>query len=65
MAVVRSRFLKLEREHVEYVRDCLCYTAAAIGNIKAYTPAALYNAPVTCGQYYAALVSRDMTEKNL
>lgn len=58
-ALVRSRFLKLEREHVEYVRDCLCNTTAAIGNIKAYTLAALYNAPATMGQYYAALVSRD------
>ena len=58
-ALVRSRFLKLEREHVEYVRDCLCHTTAAIGNIKAYTLAALYNAPATMGQYYAALVSSD------
>lgn len=58
-AVVRSRFLKLESEHIEYVRDCLCNTTAAIGNIKAYTLAALYNAPATCGQYYASLVSHD------
>ena len=57
---IRSRFLKLEREHIEYVRDCLCNTTSAIGNIKAYTLAALYNAPVTCGQYYASLVSRDL-----
>lgn len=59
-AVVRSRFLKLNREHVEYVRDCLGHTTAAIGNIKAYTLAALYNAPVTMGQYYTALASRDL-----
>ena len=60
-ALVRSRFLKLEREHVEYVRDCLCHvTTAIIGNIKAYTLAALYNAPATMEQYYAALVSHDM-----
>ncbi len=64
-ALVRSRFLKLERKHVEYVRDCLCHATTAIGNIKAYTLAALYNAPVTCEQYYAALVSRDMTNKDL
>lgn len=61
-AVVRSRFLKLEREHIEYVRDCLFNTTAAIGNIKAYTLAALYNAPVTMGQYYSALVSHDLRE---
>ena len=62
-ALVRSRFLKLEREHILYVRDCLCHAAAAIGNIKAYTLAALYNAPATMGQYYASLVSRDFAEK--
>ena len=31
-----------------------------IGNIKAYTMAALYNAPVTMRQYYTSLVSHDM-----
>lgn len=60
-AVVCSRFLKLNREHVEYVRDCLCSTTAAIGNIKAYTLAALYNAPATMGQYYSALASHDIS----
>ena len=59
-AAVRSRFLKLNREHVEYVRDCLCHAASPIGNIKAYTLAALYNAPSTMEQYYAALASHDL-----
>ena len=59
-AEVRSRFLKLERAHILYVRDCLCTTPAAIGNIKAYTLAALYNAPVTMTQYYAALACHDL-----
>lgn len=59
-AVVRSRFLKLNREHVEYVRDCLDHTTVAIGNIKAYTLAALYNAPVTIGQYYVSLANYDL-----
>ncbi len=59
-AAVRSRFLKLNRHHIEYVRDCLASTTSPIGNIKAYTLAALYNAPATMDQYYAALVSRDL-----
>ena len=59
-AAVRSRFLKLGREHAEYVRDCLRNTTAAIGNIKAYTLAALYNAPATMEQYYISLVSHDL-----
>lgn len=57
--VVRSRFLKLNSEHIGYVLDCMKQTASSIGNIKAYTLAALYNAPVTMGQYYTALVNRD------
>ncbi|MDE6454762.1 MAG: replication initiator A domain-containing protein, partial [Dysosmobacter sp.] len=61
-AMVRSRFLKLEREHILYVRDCLCSTSTVIRNIKAYTLTALYSAPATMGQYYAALVSYDFTQ---
>ena len=60
--VVKSRFLKLNRDHIGYVRDCLCSTTAAIANIKAYTLAALYNAPVTMGQYYTSLASHDLAE---
>ena len=64
-ALVRKRFLSLNREHILYVRDCVSSTVGHIGNIKAYTLTALYNAPATMDQYYAALVSRDMavTEK--
>lgn len=58
--VVKSRFLKLNREHIEYVLDSLNRTTTRIKNIKAYTLAALYNAPATIGQYYASLVSHDM-----
>lgn len=61
---VRDRFLKLEREHVLYIRDCLCSTTTAIGNIKAYILTALYNAPATIGQYYTALVSHDLRNGN-
>ena len=58
--VVKSRFLKLNSEHIGYVMDSLKSNTAKIGNIKAYTLAALYNAPVTMGQYYTSLVSHDM-----
>jgi len=60
--VVKSRFLKLNREHITYVRDCLCAATVAIGNIRAYTLAVLYNAPVTMGQYYTSLASHDLAE---
>ena len=62
-AVVRSRFLKLDREHILYVRDCLCTTTSTIRNIKAYSLAALYNAPLTKEQYYTSLASRDTARK--
>ena len=55
-SMVRSRFLNLEREHIEYVRDCLYARANVIRNIKAYILTTLYNAPVTIEQYYVALV---------
>ncbi|NBJ74207.1 replication initiator A domain-containing protein, partial [Neglecta sp. X4] len=58
--VVKSRFLKLNSEHIGYVMDSLKSNTAKIGNINAYTLAALYNAPVTMGQYYTSLVSHDM-----
>ena len=59
---VRRRLLQLDRSHVEYVRDCLGSGSGPVGNIKAYTLAALYNAPVTMDQYYDALVLRDYPE---
>lgn len=58
--VVKSRFLKLNSEHIRYVMDCLDKTTAQIGNIRAYTLSALFNAPVTISQYYASLVQHDM-----
>ena len=33
-----------------------------IRNIKAYTLAALYNAPTTIGQFYASLVNHDLAQ---
>ena len=58
--VVKGRFLKLTREHIAYVLESLSQNTTLVKNIKAYTLAALYNAPVTISQYYASLVSHDM-----
>ena len=60
--VVKSQFLKLNRDHIDYVLTCMNNNTALIRNIKAYTLAALYNSPNTIGQYYASLVSHDMAE---
>jgi len=60
--VVKGQFLKLNRDHIDYVLTCMNNNPTLIRNIKAYTLAALYNAPNTIGQYYASLVSHDMAE---
>ena len=56
---VRARFAQLNISHVEYVLDALQNTTTQIRNIRAYLLTALYNAPVTMGQYYAAAVRHD------
>lgn len=60
--LARSRFLKLDREHILYVMEAMRRNTAQVGNIRAYTLSALYNAPVTMGQYYASQVSHDMAQ---
>ena len=60
--VVKSRFLKLNCEHIAYVLDSLNQNTTLVKNIKAYTLAALYNAPTTISQYYASLVSHDLAQ---
>ena len=58
--VVKSRFLKLDSSHIEYVMGCMDKNTTLVGNIRAYTLSALFNAPVTISQYYTSLVSHDM-----
>ena len=58
--VVKSRFMKLDRSHVQYVMDCMRDNTTYVRNIKKYLLAALYNAPVTIGNYYSSLVQHDM-----
>lgn len=57
---VRSRFLKLTGEHMEYVRDRVAENAGEVRNIRGYMLAALYNAPATMGTYYRQQVRHDM-----
>jgi len=56
---VRSKFLKLDMEHIDFVLDCLQKNTTEIRNIKKYLLAALFNASSTISNYYAALVSHD------
>lgn len=58
--VVKSRFLKLGAEHIQYVLDCLKDNPPRIRNIKQYLLATLYNAPLTIENYYAAQIDHDL-----
>ena len=58
--VVKSRFLKIDSSHIEYVLDRMRENTTYVRNIKKYLLAALYNAPVTMDSYYTSLVSHDL-----
>ncbi len=58
--LVKSRFLKLNSGHVEYVMNCMRETVTKITNIRAYLITALYNAPSTMSHYYQQEVQHDM-----
>lgn len=58
--VVKSRFLKINSGHVEYVFDCIDNNTTKVGNIKAYLLTALYNAPATMDSYYRVEVNHDL-----
>ncbi|MBP3881913.1 MAG: replication initiator protein A [Lachnospiraceae bacterium] len=58
--VVKSRFMKLDYGHIQYVLDCIHDNTTDIRNIKAYMLTTLYNAPITIDHYYQAKVNHDM-----
>ena len=58
--IVKSKFMKLDGEHIRYVLACFLENTTKVRNIKQYLLAALYNAPMTIGSYYTALVNHDM-----
>jgi hypothetical protein len=57
--VVKSRMLKLDFTHIEYVLECLDKNTTDIRNIKSYLLTAIFNAPTTIGSYYKAQVNHD------
>lgn len=57
--VVKSRLLKLNSEHIRFVMDGMRQNTTKIRNIKQYLLAALFNAPITIGNYYTAMVNHD------
>lgn len=59
-AVVKSRFMKLNAEHIRYVLKCLSENTTKVRNIRQYLLTALYNAPATIRPFYQAWVNNDM-----
>lgn len=59
--IVRSRFMKLNAEHIRYVMDCFKENTTKIRNIRQYMLTTIYNAPTTIDTYYDALVRHDMS----
>lgn len=60
--LVKSRFLKLDSRHIQYVIDCFNGNTTKVGNIKKYLMTALFNAPSTLSGYYAAAVQHDFPQ---
>ena len=58
--VVRSRFLKLDSSHIEFVMECLHNNTTEVRNIKQYLLTVLFNAPTTMSNHYTAQVNHDM-----
>lgn len=58
--VVKSRILKLNQFHIEYVLDALSKNTTEVRNIRSYMLTTLYNAPATIDNYYKAMVNHDL-----
>ena len=58
--LVKSKFMKLNSEHIRFVFDCLRENTTKVRNIKQYLRAMLFNAPSTISNYYTSLVAHDI-----
>ena len=61
--VVRSRFMKLNADHIRFVLKCLTENTAPVRNMKQYLLAALYNAPTTMQLYYQNQTNHDLSNR--
>ena len=58
--VVRSRFMKLNADHIRFVLKCLAANSSPIRNMKQYLLASLYNAPTTMQLSYQNQTNHDL-----
>ena len=61
--VVRSRFMKLNADHIRFVLKCLAENSNPIRNMKQYLLAALYNAPTTMQLSYQNQTNHDLPNR--
>ena len=59
---MKSVFLKLTSEHIEYVTECLDKTYTDIGNIRSYLITALYRSIQTVENFTIQKVNHGMHE---
>ena len=58
--VVRSRFMKLNADHIRFVLKCLAENSSPIRNVKQYLLTSLYNAPTTMQLSYQNQTNHDL-----
>ena len=57
--VVKSRLMKLNSMHIQFVLDCLKENTTCVRDMKQYLLTTLFNAPVTIDPYYQSRVNHD------
>lgn len=62
-AIVRSKLMKLNSEHIRYVMHCLSENSSYIRNVRQYLLTTLYNAPSTITPFYRAWVNSNKTNE--
>lgn len=58
--VVKSRMLKLDSSHIEYIFYTMSQNTKKVKNIKAYMKTVIYNSILTIGNFYSAEVNHDL-----
>ena len=59
--VVKSRMLKIDSSHIDYILFALSKNTAKVRNIRAYLRTTIFNAPTTLNSFYRAEVNHDFS----
>ncbi|MGN0683982.1 MAG: DUF6017 domain-containing protein [Oscillospiraceae bacterium] len=60
--VVKSRFLKLTDEEIDYVLYALRHNSSRVGNMRSYLITTLYNSKSTVSNFFANMAYNDICE---